>query len=161
MMDLFQMPISNISGVSNARLTYFQKLGIFSVGDMLYFFPKSYENRMNQKCVANLSDEETATVTVRILDVSSRRVRQNLTLISAMAEDETGTLKITFFNQKYLINQLKVGQEITVFGKVSRRIGYFEMTNPAIQKAVARGDFSENYIPKYPLTKGLIFTCYD
>ncbi|MBO5408200.1 MAG: ATP-dependent DNA helicase RecG [Clostridia bacterium] len=155
MMDLFQMPISNISGVSNARLTYFQKLGIFSVGDMLYFFPKSYENRMNQKCVANLSDEETATVTVRILDVSSRRVRQNLTLISAMAEDETGTLKITFFNQKYLINQLKVGQEITVFGKVSRRIGYFEMTNPAIQKAVARGDFSENYIPKYPLTKGL------
>ena len=48
-MDLFQMPLSNISGVSNARLTYFQKLGIFSVGDLLYFFPKSYENRMNQK----------------------------------------------------------------------------------------------------------------
>ncbi len=154
-MDLFQMPISNISGVSNARLTYFQKLGIFSVGDMLYFFPKSYENRMNKKYVADLSDSETATVTVRILDVSSRRVRQNLTLISVMAEDETGTLKLTFFNQKYLLGGLNIGKEITVFGKVTRRIGYFEMTNPAIQKSVAGGDFSENYIPKYPLTKGL------
>ena len=154
-MDLFQMPISNLSGVSNARLMYFQKLGIFSVGDLLYCFPKSYENRMNQKYIAELSDEETATVTVRILEVSSRRVRQNLTLISVMAEDETGSLKFTFFNQKYLINSLKAGQEITVFGKVSRRIGYFEMTNPSIQKSTKGGNFSENFIPKYPLTKGL------
>lgn len=154
-MDLFQMPISNLSGVSNARLVYFQKLGIFSVGDLLYFFPKDYENRMNQRQVAELSDEESATVTVQITDVSSRRVRQNLTLISVMAEDETGTLKLTFFNQKYLINSLKTGQTVTVFGKVSRRIGYFEMTNPSIQKDAKGGNFSENFIPKYALTKGL------
>ena len=154
-MDLFQMPISNLSGVSNARLMYFQKLGIFSVGDLLYFFPKSYENRMNQKYVAELSDEESATLTVRILDVASRRVRQNLTLVQVMAEDDTGTLKLTFFNQKYLLTSLKAGQEITVFGKVNRRIGYFEMTNPSIQKASKGGNFSENFIPKYPLTKGL------
>ena len=105
---------------------------------------------MNQKYIAELSDEETATVTVRILEVSSRRVRQNLTLISVMAEDETGSLKLTFFNQKYLINRLKAGQEITVFGKVSRRIGYFEMTNPSIQKSTKGGNFSENYIPHNP-----------
>lgn len=154
-MDLFQVPISNLSGVSNARLVYFQKLGIFSVGDLLYFFPKDYENRMNQKKVAELSDEESATVTVQILEVSSRRVRQNLTLISVMAEDETGVLKLTFFNQKYLINSLKAGQKLTVFGKVNRRIGYFEMTNPSIQKNLKGGIFSENFIPKYTLTKGL------
>lgn len=154
-MNLFQMPISNLSGVSNARLMYFQKLGIFSVGDMLYFFPKGYENRMNVKTVSQLRDEETATVTVTVLDVRSRRVRQNLTLVQVMAEDQTGELKITFFNQKYLINQLTPGKELTLHGKVSRRIGYFEMTNPAIQKSAAGGNFSENFIPKYPLTKGL------
>lgn len=154
-MDLFQMPLSNISGVSNARLTYFQKLGIFSVGDLLYFFPKSYENRMNQKTVSQLSDGEMATVSVRVLDVKSRKVRQNLILIQLLSEDESGELRVTFFNQKYLLNQLAPGKEITLYGKVSRKIGFFEMTNPVIQKSVTGGDFSKNFIPKYSLTKGL------
>ncbi len=154
-MDLFQMPISNLSGVSNARLMCFQKLGIFSVGDLLYFFPKSYENRMNQKTVSSLQPEENATVTVRVLDVKSRKIRANLTLITLLCEDGTGELKITFFNQKYLLKSLNIGQEITVFGKVIRRLGYYEMTNPAIEKSNTGGTFLEHYIPKYALTKGL------
>ena len=154
-MNLFSIPISNISGVSDARLVYFQKLGIFSVADMLYYFPKNYENRMNVKTVSQLREEELATVTVQILDVSTRRVRQNLTLIQLLCEDETGEIKVTFFNQKYLINKLTVGKTVTLSGKVNRRIGYVEMTNPAVQKEIPSGNFSENYIPRYALTKGL------
>ncbi len=154
-MNLFSTPISNISGVSDARLVYFQKLGIFSVADMLYYFPKNYENRTNVKTVRELKEDELATVTVRILDVSSRRIRQNLTLISLLCEDNTGELKVTFFNQKYLVNKLTIGKTVTLSGKVSRRIGYVEMTNPAVQKDAPSGNFSENYIPRYALTKGL------
>ncbi len=154
-MNLFSLPISNISGVSDARLVYFQKLGIFSVADLLYYFPKNYENRMNMKTVRELREEELATVTVRILDISTRRIRQNLTLISLLCEDDTGELKVTFFNQKYLVNQLSIGKSVTLSGKVSRRIGFVEMTNPAVQKETPAGNFSENYIPRYPLTKGL------
>ena len=154
-MNLFSTPISNISGVSDARLVYFQKLGIFSVADMLYYFPKNYENRMNVKTVHELQEEELATVTVRILDISTRRVRQNLTLISLLCEDDTGELKVTFFNQKYLTQKLTVGKTVTLSGKVARRIGYVEMTNPAVQKESPASNFSENYIPRYALTKGL------
>ncbi len=154
-MNLFSMPISNISGVSDARLVYFQKLGIFSVADMLCYFPKSYENRMNVKTVCELREDELATVTVRVLDISSRRVRQNLTLLKLLCEDDTGELHVTFFNQKYLAGKLAAGTTVTLSGKVSRRIGYVEMTNPAVQKETPAGNFSENYIPRYALTKGL------
>ena len=154
-MNLFSMPISNISGVSDARLVYFQKLGIFSVADMLYYFPKNYENRMNVKNVCELREEELATVTVRVLDISTRRVRQNLTLIKLLCEDDTGELHVTFFNQKYLAGKLTAGTTVTLSGKVNRRIGYVEMTNPAVQKDTPAGNFSENYIPRYALTKGL------
>ena len=152
-MDLFTVPINNISGVSVARLKCLNKLGIFSIGDFLYFFPKGYENRTNFLKISELYDGCEASVKAKVIDLKIKKTPR-ITVINVLVEDDSGMMKIVFFNKAFISSQLKIGEEYIFFSKISSKYGQFEMSQPTFEK-LEKNTFAQNLIPKYGLTKGM------
>jgi len=153
-MDLKKIPIKNIKFISEKREKLFNKLGIFSLMDMLEFFPRSYENRTELKRISELSPGETVSVKARVLNLTSRVIRSKLTVYNATVTDGSGTLRLVFFNRKYDAQKLKPDCEFIFFGEVTAERGFFVMKSPQIQSDNGIS-FTDSLMPVYNLTKGL------
>jgi ATP-dependent DNA helicase RecG len=152
--ELDKISIGKICGVSNARLLCLNKLGIFSVLDILYFFPKAYENRVELTNIICLQSEKETSVRATVIDAKHRVINQKLCISSFMVADNSGEMKITFFNKKFVLKQLEIGKEYIFFGKATQKYGIFEMTQPEFER-VEKASFLSGLTPKYPLTKGI------
>ena len=83
-----------------------------------------------------------------------KRVRKNMTIYKLTVRDETGMCHITWFNQKYLKNQFKIGQTYKFYGRVQKRIGFIEMNSPVFDLSKTNKNTGK-IIPLYPLTYNL------
>ncbi len=154
MTDL-NMDLRFLKGVGPARIEILNKLGLFTVEDIINYFPREHEDRGNYKKIQELQDGETTAVKAVIAsNVSETRIRRNMTIYKAIGKDETGNIIFTWFNQPYIKKQLRVGNEYSFYGKVKNTLGRIEMQSPVF-------DNEENYkntgkiIPIYPLTAGI------
>ena len=147
--------IKYIKGVGPNRATLLNKLGIFTLKDLIEYYPRDYEDRSKPKKIIELIDGEEAlvkaTVQTRLVEA---RIRKGLTLYKTKVADESGFLEITWYNQSYLKNQIKQGETYNFFGKVSFKYNKKEMNSPVFDLE----DKSRNtgkIIPLYPLTYNL------
>jgi ATP-dependent DNA helicase RecG len=141
--------IGSVLGVGERREKLFRRLGIRTVADLLYYFPRSYEDRSTIKKICDLKDGEMVCIKARAQsNFSSRRVRKNLSYQKITVADDTGIAYITWFNQNWIMRNFDLTAEYTYYGKVTIRGKRVEMTSPKIVK--------DNKIePIYPLTDGL------
>ncbi len=148
--NLKQMPVTAIKGVGAEREKLLQKLNVNSVYDLLYVFPREYENRGNQKTISELEDDETVTVHAMIGSRPvERRIRSNLSVCKFAIKDATGNASIVFYNQPFLKNTFRFGQWYYFYGKVSKNFGVTELQSPTYAKE------AQGIVPIYPLTQGL------
>lgn len=111
--------IKNLKGVGPKREELFHKLGIYSVEDLLFFYPRKYEDSSKIVKISGAKIGEKNTFKVKIISkLQNRRIRKGLTLTSFLAEDESGEMEISFFNAFYLNRLIKIGREYLVYGKV-------------------------------------------
>ena len=154
MVDL-EMDLRFLKGVGPARVEILNKLGLFTLNDIINYFPREHEDRGRYKNIYELQDGETAAIKVVIAsNVSETRVRRNMAIYKVIAKDETGNIILTWFNQPYIKKQLRVGSEYSFYGKVKNTLGRIEMQSPVFDA----GDKSKNtgkIIPIYPLTAGI------
>lgn len=154
MVDL-EMDLRFLKGVGPARVEILNKLGLFTLNDIINYFPREHEDRGRYKNIHELQDGETAAIKVVIAsNVSETRVRRNMAIYKVIAKDETGNIILTWFNQPYIKKQLRVGMEYSFYGKVKNTLGRIEMQSPVFDA----GDKSKNtgkIIPIYPLTAGI------
>jgi len=144
-----------LRGVGDARCKLFEKLGITTVRDLIYFIPRRYEDRRAMKKVADIADGEVCAVYVTVaLDATESRSRSGIPMVKALAEDETGELYLTFFHNKWVKNALVKGAKIRIYGKISFGVYGREVVNPTVE-AVFEGRKNENVVPIYPSTAGL------
>lgn len=144
--------VRRVSGVGQVAGEKLRKLGIATVGDLLYHFPRAYEFRGNVKTVASVEDGETASLIMTVMaPPTSARTRSGLTMFKLPAGDGTGACSVTFFNQTYIRNTFSVGASYRFYGKVSRRGRHVEMTSPVYEPY--REDLLPLY-PVYPATEG-------
>ena len=107
------------------------------------------------KNICNLVDgEEVLVSAIVVARMSIVRIRKNLTLCKLIVRDETGTMQITWYNQTYLKDNLKVNQRYNFFGKVSNKFGNIDMQSPVFEPA-DKTDKTGRIIPIYPLTYSL------
>ena len=119
----FEKDIRYIKGVGPTRVELLNKLGIYTLEDVITYFPRDYEDRGKFKLISELQNEETAAFkAVVISKVSENRIRKGMTIYKSIARDETGSVILTFFNQSYLKNTLQVGKEYAFFGKIKKMI---------------------------------------
>lgn len=153
-MNLTKTSINCLKFISEKREKLFGKLGIFSLMDLLEFFPRGYENRTEIKKICELCVGESVSVKARVLSVSSRMIRRKLTIYNVNVTDGSGILKLVFFNRKYDAEKLKPNEEFVFFGEISCEYGSFVMKNPQIE-ANKSLSFTETLTPVYNLTAGL------
>ncbi len=148
--------IRYLKGVGEKRAEAFAKLGIFTVGDLLNFFPRDYEDRRKILDISELRAGDKACIRARISSpVRTRKIRRGFSLAEFRAVDESGGINIAFFNQKYSVDKLVPGKTYIFFGKVEERGGRLTMTNPTFESEDSSGVKTGAILPIYPLTSGI------
>ena len=146
-----------IKGVTKINLPKLKKLGIFSLYDLFYHFPRAYENRDNYKKINEVLDEEFVILKGTVVNIVSRFAKRGMVMVSAVLSDETGMMELLWFNNRYVKNNVKVGNEIMVYGKVKKGMK-MQIINPEYKKIDEKyfETKKENQIlPIYPSTESL------
>ena len=162
------VPGARISGTPaalDARLTVLQgigpkhadtlgKLGLQTLGDMLYYYPRRYDDYSQLKPIKDLFYGEQVTVIGTIQSVHSRPIRGGkATIIEVIISDGTAGLRLSFFNQPWLANRFKVGDAISVSGKVDQYLGRLVMNGPDWESVEVESLHTNRIVPVYSLTE--------
>ena len=148
--------IQFLKGVGNARAISFARLGIKTVGDLLYFFPRSYEDRSVSKNIEDCVIGETVCLSITVSSaVRETRFRRNMAIYSALVTDRTGTMEAVWFNNKYIKSRISPGMELVMYGKIGNRRGKLCIENPIFENR-GEGKYTGKIVPIYPLTGGLV-----
>ena len=144
--------IKSLAGVGEARAKMFEKRGIKTIDDLLYFFPRGYEDRKDIKEIADCYGGENVCVKGQVMSpVHETRIRKNMTIYSMIIYDESGAMTAVWYNNKYVKNQFKTGEEYMFFGKISQKGGKREIVNPVFEKPDKK-KYTGRIVPIYPLT---------
>ncbi len=151
-----QKPIQYLKGVGEKRAELFNKKGIKTVEDLLYFFPRSYEDRSVIKPISRCAEGETVCISATAYqDPQDRYVRRNMLITSMLVFDDSGMMNMVWYNNKYVKNNLKAGEKYIFFGTVTRnKQGRIQMTAPVYEK-MGSERFTGKIVPIYPLTANL------
>jgi ATP-dependent DNA helicase RecG len=141
-----------LQGVGPRHARDLAQLGMSTLGDMLYYFPRRYEDYSQLKPIKNLWVNEVVTVIGQVQSVSTRPVKGGkLQLTEAVITDGTGALRLTWFNQPWIANRMKVGDNIAASGKLTQALGRLVMTNPDFEPVEAEHLHTNRIVPIYPL----------
>ncbi len=143
-----------LQGVGPRNAESLEKLGMKTLGDMLYYFPRRYEDYTLLKPINALMYGDVVTVLGTIQSVHNRPVRGGkMNIIEVIISDGTGSMRITFFNQPWLINRLKQGDAISVSGKIDQYLGRIVMNSPDWESVEMENLHTNRIVPIYPLTE--------
>ena len=145
--DLECLNVSRLKGVGTKKAAALAQLEIDNLFDLLTHYPRRYIDRTNHAMIAELVEGEEANVLVTINKTSSRRIRGGKVLVTSTASDDSGQIRITFFNQRWRERQLEAGRQAVLYGKVDTYRGQRQMTNPIVDLV---GDKTGRIVPVYP-----------
>ena len=154
--NLSALSIQYIKGVGPAKAKLLANLGIVNVEDLLYLFPHRYEDRSQFTPIAMLQVGETQTISGKVLTSRRNFYSKNRT-VEVSIVDKSGRIGCVWFNQPYLVNIFKVGQEVVLYGKVDIFNKRLQMVVPDFE-IISSEDRSLNMgriVPVYPLTRGI------
>ena len=158
-MEPFRKDIRSVRGIGEKRAQALNKLGVFSLFDLISFFPRRYEDRSRISPIALVQDGEAVTVSAVIADEPRlSRVRRGLDLVRVRAFDDSAELTITWFNQSYVKNQLQRGQSYRFYGRMEVRGTRRNLINPVFEAdALPSGRMSVTgrIVPVYRMVSGL------
>ena len=144
-----------IKGIGEQRAKSLEKLRIFTLRDLISYFPRDYEDRRTFRKIRDLEPGETACVTaMAAASPTLNRVRKGMELVKVRAVDETGALDVTFFNQTYMRDHIRAGEHYTFFGKAEVQGSRRTMVNPLVERENSR-TMTGRIMPVYPLTAGI------
>ncbi len=144
-----------IKGIGEQRAKSLEKLRIFTLRDLISYFPRDYEDRRTFRKIRDLEPGETACVTaMAAASPTLNRVRKGMELVKVRAVDETGALDVTFFNQTYMRDHIRAGEHYTFFGKAEVQGSRRTMVNPLVERENSR-TMTGRIMPVYTLTAGI------
>lgn len=135
MEKLNDIPIRYLKGIGPKRAISFQKLGIVSIEDLLYYFPRRYEDRSVFSSIKDVKEGEVYTIKAELLAKGGRRSfrRRGFSIVEAAVSDSTGVLYCVWFNQAYLHDVFSAGQQLILHGKVERYGSRLQMSAPEFE----------------------------
>ena len=146
-------PLTVLQGVGPRHAQTLAELGMQTLGDMLYYFPRRYEDYSQLKPIKSLWYGEQITVIGTIQSVHTRPIRGgSASIIEAILSDGTGALRLSWFNQPWMANRLKEEMQISVSGKVEQYLGRLVMNQPDWEPVDIEHLHTNRIVPIYPLT---------
>jgi len=147
-------PVTGLKGVGKATAARMETLGIHTIQDLLYHFPRRYDDLSQHKLIRELRLGDMVTVVGVLRSVEQRR-SGGRSLCSAILSDESGAIECTWFNQPYLHRRLSAGQTIALSGQVGEFRGRLVFSSPEWAPAQSETLSIGRVVPVYPLTEGL------
>ena len=150
-------PIQFIKGVGPKRAEVLHSLGISTIKDLLYYFPRKYVDRTSLSTIGSIQEGDEVNLVGRVKSVNLRRMKKG-NFVTANVADHTGSIRLMWFNAADYIHQsLKVGDLLTMHGKVAAYKGSHQIVHPEYDKLNANEiSLTTGFIiPVYPLTDDL------
>ena len=152
MASLFERNVTEIKGIGEKKAKLLSKLGLNSVGDVIKNYPRNYQDFSNIQDIDKAPSGDIAIIKATIDSTfSETRIKGGKMLIKGTASDETGTVRLTFFNNRYIPSLLIYGETYIFRGKIQGGFGLREMTSPEFMPL----DKSMSVQPVYKLTEGI------
>ncbi len=140
------VPVRYLKGIGPKRAKSFSNLGINTIEDLLYYFPRRYEDRTNFISISKLQEGKTYTIKAQVLvkvEHQSFR-RRGFSIIEVEVEDSTGKISCVWFNQPYLKEYFKVGSTLILYGRIEQYAGRLQMNSPEFEIVSSDADESLN-----------------
>jgi len=156
-MITFGSPLNSLNRVGDTTSAHFKRLGIDTAGDLLFYLPFRYDDFSTSLPIAKLKTGETANVLGTIdLIQNKRSAHRKMQITEALVRDDTGYLKVIWFNQSFITRNLKVGDEISLAGRVTGDYEQLQMISPDYEKINSHDLIhTRGLIPNYHSTSKL------
>ena len=155
MADLNQ-DVKYVKGVGPNRVLLLNKLSIYTLKDLITYYPREHEDRSKPVNIIDTVDGEEALVEATCVSRMNeiRTARRNMTIYKLVVRDDTASMVITWYNQSYLKQRFKLGEKYHFFGKITKKDGVAHMTSPTFDDE-GKTKNTGKIIPIYPLTYNL------
>ena len=149
-------PITILKGIGPTKAKQFANLNIYTLRDLICHFPRGYEDRTKLVAIEKLEPDCPACFKAMVMNTPRlSHIRKGLDITRVQVADHTARLNITFFNNKYVADQLQYGREYIFYGAVSGDFIGYNMTNPTFEALDSAPVTTRRVLPIYPLTAGL------
>lgn len=148
-------PVTAVRGIGPKLAEQFERLGASTIEDLLYLFPRRFDDYTLMKPIHKLVYGETVTVIGTVWETRARRSRNNQVIVQSVISDGTGKVQATWFNQQWLADKLKAGMQIVLSGKVEQYLGRPVFNAPEWEPVELDPLRTRRIVPIYPLTQGL------
>ena len=144
--------VKYVKGVGPNKVKLLNKLNIYTLNDLITYYPRDYEDRSIVTNLKDVVDNEKYTIEVLALtDVNVRYINRNKNYEKVIVKDDTDNCVITWFNQPYVKDNIKKGEKYRFNGKVTKKNGFIELNSPTYD-SIANTKNTGKIIPIYPLT---------
>jgi ATP-dependent DNA helicase RecG len=129
------------------------RIGIQTLGDMLYYYPRRYDDFSQLTPIRQLQYNQKTTVIGTVQSISNRKIRGGRSsLVEAVISDGSGAIRATWFNQPWITNKLRRGMQIVLSGKVEQYLGRLTLNSPEWESLDRKTLHTNRIVPVYPLT---------
>ena len=141
--------------ITAKQLSNLKSLGINTIYDLIYYFPRAYDDRTNIKKIGELKFNEYVVIKASVMSVVNLTVRSGKKIVKAMVTDGTGIMEILWFGMPYIKKSLKIGEEYLFIGQ-TKKSAVFQLINPEYKLFSGQQKVSENEIlPIYSSNKNI------
>lgn len=141
--------------ITAKQLSNLKSLGINTIYDLIYYFPRAYDDRTNIKKIGELKFNEYVVIKASVMSVVNLTVRSGKKIVKAMVTDGTGIMEILWFGMPYIKKSLKIGEEYLFIGQ-TKKSAIFQLINPEYKLFSGQQKVSENEIlPIYSSNKNI------
>ncbi len=149
-------PVTILKGVGPSKAKQFAALNIHTLRDLICHFPRGYEDRTRLVPIEKLEVDTPACFRAMVMNTPRiSHIRKGLDLTKVQVADHSGRMNLTFFNNRFVADQLQYGREYIFYGAVSGDFIGYNMTNPVFEPLDAPPVTTRRILPIYPLTAGL------
>ncbi len=149
-----------LKGVGSERAELLARMGIRSVADVLFCFPRKYQDLTTVCPIFELVEDELVSIRGTVTELDYRPRGYGKSILSVLVTDESGILRATWFNQPTMRHRFEIGKQVLLSGKAKRKGVAWEMAHPRVQNLDpdVDDDVSGEILPVYPLTQGVTQT---
>lgn len=145
-------PVSVIRGVGDKQASHLVRMGINQIKDMLYLFPRRYDDYSKLKTINQLTFGEEVTILAKVVSVEAFKTKKGKRLVEAVVSDTTGALRLLWMNQDWHTRYLKKDLFISISGKIDTYLGRPVIWYPDYEPIDQQQLHTNRIVPVYPLT---------
>ena len=147
--------VNDLPGVGKIRAEKLSKLGISTVKDLIFCFPRAFEKRGDVRSLSNFDTEQNCSFILTVAtEVKQTTLKNRLVISKFRAFDESGSCEVIFFNSPFVKDVFHIGSDFRFYGKPTLKKSTIQLTNPKYEPFV-NGIPLPDYVPIYPQTEGM------